>query len=366
MISEPAKIKEYYKALTDRNSQYLGIFYVGVKTTHIFCIATCRARKPKLENVVFYATAKEALQHGFRPCKVCRPTENVAEPPDEIKQIMDLVASDPGKKISDGELRELGYSPGKTRRWFKTHHDMTFHAYQRMIRINVAYEELKSGKRVTASAYGSGYDSLSGFGYSFKNIFDTSPGNAGHVNVIYLHRFTTPLGPMYAGATSKGICLLEFTDRRMLESEFQDLTKRLKAKIIVGRNEHSRRVEQQVNEYFNGSRTGFDVPLDTPGSTFQQSVWEELKKIPFGTTRSYKQQARVIGRPDAIRAVASANGHNRVSIVIPCHRVIGSDGQLTGYGGGLPRKKWLLEHEKYVMSKNVAVHDLKYEIGDQE
>lgn len=352
MISEPAKIKEYYQALTDRNSQYLGIFYVAVKTTNIFCIATCRARKPKLENVVFYATSKEAIQHGFRPCKVCRPMENVSEPPDEVKDLMDLVATHPGKKISDAELRQLGYSPGKIRRWFKTHHDMTFQTYQRMTRINAAYENLKNGNRVTASAFGSGYESLSGFGYTFKNVFDISPGHADQVNVIYLHRFTTPLGPMYAGATAKGICLLEFTDRRMLESEFKDLTKRLKAKIIVGKNDHSRQAQQQVQEYFEGSRTQFDVVLDTPGSEFQQRVWDELKKVPFGTTRTYKQQANVIGQPSAIRAVASANGHNRVSIIIPCHRIIGSDGHLTGYGGGLARKKWLLEHEKEVVGKD--------------
>ena len=184
-----------------------------------------------------------------------------------------------------------------------------------------------------------------------KNIFDTSPENAGQVNVIYLHRFTTPLGPMYAGTTSHGLCLLEFTDRRMLESEFHDLTKRLKARIIVGKNEYSVMAEDQLREYFEGTRTQFTIPLDTPGTVFQQKVWDELQRVPYGTTRSYREQANAVGRPDAVRAVASANGHNRVSIVIPCHRVIGSDGQLTGYGGGLPRKKWLLEHEKNVSSR---------------
>ena len=346
LVEENNVIHQYYQALLDRNSQYLGVFYVAVKTTNIFCIATCRARKPKLENVVFYTTAKEALLNGFRPCKICRPTENVDEPPMEVKRAIELVSENPEKKISDHHLKQLGYSPEKIRRWFKKHHNMTFQAYQRMIRINMAYQNLKKGNTVTTSAFKSGYESLSGFGYTFKNILKTAPGNANQVNIIYLHRFTTTLGPMFACATSQGLCLLEFTDRRILETEFNDLSKRLNAKIIVGKNEHLINVEKQIQEYFEGKRTEFNVPLDTPGTEFQQKVWHHLKEIPFGSTRSYKQQASAIGQPNAIRAVASANGHNRISIIIPCHRVIGSDGKLTGYGGGLPRKQWLLEHEE--------------------
>lgn len=154
MLVENRKIiRQYYQALLDRDSQYLGVFYVAVKTTNIFCIATCRARKPKLENVVFYTTAKEALSNGFRPCKVCRPTENVDEPPVEVKRAIELVTKNPDKKIPDDHLKELGYSPEKIRRWFKKHHNMTFQAYQRMIRINMAYQNLKKGNSVTTSAF---------------------------------------------------------------------------------------------------------------------------------------------------------------------------------------------------------------------
>ena len=354
MLVENRKIiRRYYQALLDRDSQYLGVFYVAVKTTNIFCIATCRARKPKLENVVFYTTAKEALSNGFRPCKVCRPTENVDEPPVEVKRAIELVTKNPDKKIPDDHLKELGYSPEKIRRWFKKHHNMTFQAYQRMIRINMAYQNLKKGNSVTTSAFKSGYQSLSGFGYTFKNLLKTAPENAGLINIIYLHRFTTPLGPMFACATAKGLCLLEFTDHSMLESELKDLGRRLKAMIIAGKNEHLTNVEKQIREYFDGKRYVFDVPLDTPGTAFQQKVWHHLKEIPFGSTRSYKQQAVAIGQPSAVRAVASANGHNRISIVIPCHRVIGSDGTLTGYAGGLPRKHWLLEHERKIKDSSL-------------
>jgi AraC family transcriptional regulator of adaptative response/methylated-DNA-[protein]-cysteine methyltransferase len=151
---------------------------------------------------------------------------------------------------------------------------------------------------------------------------------------------------MFACASTKGICLLDFTDRRMLETEFKDLCKRLNAVILPGENPHLDHVQSEIQEYFSGKRKKFTVPLHTPGTEFQESVWRILQEIPYGEMRSYKQQAILIGNPKAIRAVASANGHNRIGIIIPCHRVIGSDGSLTGYGGGLHRKKWLLDFEK--------------------
>ena len=159
-------------------------------------------------------------------------------------------------------------------------------------------------------------------------------------------KIETPLGEMIAGATDDGICLLEFSDRRMLPTEYKDLARYLKTTIQEGENKHFKTVRKQLEEYFEGSRKEFSVPLVTPGSPFQQAVWKELKSIKYGTTRSYQEQSVALGRPDSVRAVANANGMNRISIIIPCHRVIGSDGRLTGYGGGLKRKKWLLDHEK--------------------
>jgi len=164
--------------------------------------------------------------------------------------------------------------------------------------------------------------------------------------MITLTRIETELGIMIAGAVDDGICLLEFSDRRMLNTEYKDLEKYLKTTIIEGENRHFITIRKELEEYFEGSRKEFSVPLVTPGSAFQQAVWKELMKIPYGTTRSYNQQSVALGKPESIRAVANANGMNRISIIIPCHRVIGSDGHLTGYGGGLKRKKWLLDHEK--------------------
>lgn len=171
------------------------------------------------------------------------------------------------------------------------------------------------------------------------------PPETGHKSVLNTVRFTTPLCPMLACASNQGVCLLEFTDNKRIEREFKDLGKRLNAEILPGNNPHLEQLQEELQKYFAGQLKRFTVPLHTPGTVFQEAVWKVLQDIPYGETRSYKQQAIAQGNPKAVRAVAAANGQNRVSIVIPCHRVIGADGSLTGYGGGLDRKKWLLEFE---------------------
>ncbi len=169
--------------------------------------------------------------------------------------------------------------------------------------------------------------------------------------MIKTTKIETPLGEMIAGATENGICLLEFTDRDALSSDYEDLTKLLETTLKSGRNKYLRLLKKQLKEYFKGKRKEFSVPLVTPGTDFQQAAWAELLKIPYGKTRSYHEQAASLKNPDATRAVAHANASNRIAIVIPCHRVIGADGHLVGYGGGLKRKKWLLDHEKRYSGK---------------
>jgi AraC family transcriptional regulator, regulatory protein of adaptative response / methylated-DNA-[protein]-cysteine methyltransferase len=173
------------------------------------------------------------------------------------------------------------------------------------------------------------------------------------MTVINLTLIETPLGLMYSCASEKGICLLEFTDRRLLNTEFKELIKYYDSKIIPGESQYFPVLKNELNEYFQGKRQEFTIPLDTPGTAFQKQVWEQLLKIPYGKTISYKTQAEAIRNPNAVRAVANANGHNRISIIIPCHRVIGEHGSLTGYGSGLSRKRWLLEHEKKCFNENL-------------
>jgi AraC family transcriptional regulator of adaptative response/methylated-DNA-[protein]-cysteine methyltransferase len=150
---------------------------------------------------------------------------------------------------------------------------------------------------------------------------------------------------MTACATNQGICLLEFSDRSDLETYVQKLSHSLKAILLPGSNVHLDQLQEQVSDYFQGQRKNFNLKLFTPGTDFQNSVWKALQGIPYGETRTYSQQAQLINKPQSIRAVASANGKNRIAIVIPCHRVIGKDGNLRGYAGGVTRKKWLLEFE---------------------
>jgi AraC family transcriptional regulator of adaptative response/methylated-DNA-[protein]-cysteine methyltransferase len=171
--------------------------------------------------------------------------------------------------------------------------------------------------------------------------------------MITITKIETELGIMIAGAVSEGICLLEFSDRRMLNSEYRDLSRYLNTTIGEGDHKHFKTLLKQLTEYFDGTLKEFSLPLVTPGTEFQQKVWRELINIPYGSTRSYLEQSEKLGKPESIRAVANANGMNRISIIIPCHRVIGSDGNLTGYGGGLKRKKWLIDHEKKYSGKAV-------------
>ena len=334
------------KALQERDRRFEGIFVTAIKTTGIFCRPGCRARMPKIENVEFFATAKEALSFGYRPCKLCKPMEQYGEVPDWLKEILQEVHRNPGIKLRDYDLRKRGVDPARIRRWFKKYHNMTFQACLRALRINRAFGTIKLGETVTASAFDSGYDSLSGFNKTFTETTGFTPGQSKSRQVITITRILSPLGPFLAGATEEGVCLLEFTDRRMLETQIKRLKKRLNSELLPGKSKFFEPLSRQLQEYFEGKRKEFSIPLVTPGTDFQKTVWRELQTIPYGKTRSYEAQANAIGNPKAVRAVARANGDNRIAILIPCHRVIGKDGSMTGYGGKIWRKEYLLELER--------------------
>nr|WP_295871537.1 methylated-DNA--[protein]-cysteine S-methyltransferase [uncultured Chitinophaga sp.] len=335
-----------YQASLEKDVAFEGVFFTAVKTTGIFCRPSCRARKPKPENIEFFPTSKECILKGYRPCKVCRPLEQLDQTPDNIRQLLQDLADEPGLKIKDADLLQRGIEPHQVRRWFLKNHGITFHAYQRMFRINSAFKKIQQGESVSGAAFDAGFESLSGFGDSFKSIFGVSPKKSRAQRVIDLKRLETPLGTMYACAVEEGVCLLEFTDRKMLETEFLYLSRVLNATIVQGDNPHFTTLEAQLKAYFAGQLKTFTVPLYMPGSAFQQSVWQVLQEVPYGVTRSYKDQAVALGKPEATRAVANANGMNKISILVPCHRIIGADGSMTGYGGGIWRKQWLLEFEK--------------------
>ena len=335
-----------YDALLNKDSSFEGVFFVGVKTTGIFCRPTCTARKPKKENCSFFRTSKEALLYGFRPCKVCEPLQLNGDYPGQIKALIQVINSDPSVRFRAQDLRKRGIQPEKISRWFKKNMNMTFVAYQKSIRIGNAYGQIRMGEQVTGAAFGSGYDSLSGFTESFKKQTGFTPTESRQRRVIVTTRIPTPLGPMLACATEEGICLLEFVDRPMLETQLKRIEQLLRGKTMPGISKHFESLSMQLTEYFEGKRKLFTIPLILDGAAFQQKVWQMLQEIPYGHTRTYQQQAAMVGNKKAVRAVAKANGDNRIAILVPCHRVIGSNGKLTGYGGGLWRKQFLLDLER--------------------
>jgi AraC family transcriptional regulator, regulatory protein of adaptative response / methylated-DNA-[protein]-cysteine methyltransferase len=339
--------KVMYDALINRDKSYEGIFYVGVKTTGIFCRPVCPARKPDRKNVEYFSSTKDAILAGYRPCKRCNPMQPFGSAPEWLKELFDEMKKDDSIRWKDCDLRARNFDPSRVRRWFKKNHNMTFQAYVRSLRLGKALGNLKHGEDITQTAFAHGYESLSGFRDAIKKITGISAGKSSGVMTVYLNRILTPLGPMLAGATNKGVCLLEFMDRRMLNTQLKILTRRLNCNFTPGSNKYLDQLANELKEYFKGTLNKFTVPLVTPGTEFQNSVWNTLIKIPSGETISYEELAKRIGNPAAVRAVAKSNGDNRIAIVIPCHRIIGKDGNLTGYGGGLWRKKYLIELEKF-------------------
>jgi AraC family transcriptional regulator of adaptative response/methylated-DNA-[protein]-cysteine methyltransferase len=339
-----------YRALVARDPAYEGVFFAGVKTTGIFCRPTCRAKKPRAENVEFFPSTLAALHDGYRPCRLCRPMDREPRPPAVVKKLLRAVEADPTVRLTDKDLVAMGVDPSTARRRFRAYYDLTFQAYQRARRMGLALSEVRAGRPVIDVQLDGGYESTSGFRGAFLRVFGKPPRGARTDDCLLARRFDTPLGKMLALADRQGLRLLEFVDRRGLENEIAHLRRRLRCAVVPGGNETLDAVEAQLRRYFSGERLEFDLPLAPVGSAFQQKVWEALRRIPPGVTRSYAEIAAEIGRAGAQRAVGRANGSNLLSVVIPCHRVIGADGSLTGYGGGVWRKRRLLDHERAVQS----------------
>jgi AraC family transcriptional regulator of adaptative response/methylated-DNA-[protein]-cysteine methyltransferase len=337
---------EMEEAFFGKDASYDGLFYTGVRTTGIFCRPSCPARKPLRKNIEFFPSVSRAVFAGYRPCQRCRPLETDGSPPDWVERLLARVDEDPERRIRSVDLRAVGLTPERVRRHFQKNYGMTFDAWCRARRLGGALEQLREGADLDTAAYDAGYQSLSGFREAFSRHFGAPPGKARTGECIRVAWLRTPIGPMVAGATDEGLCLLEFTDRRMLERQLSILGKRFKRPLVPGDNDHLRQAKDEMDRYFAGELREFTVPLRVEGSDFQQRVWKALLEIPYGETRSYKQLAKSVRSPGAVRAVGQANGMNRIAIVIPCHRVVNADGRLGGYGGGLWRKQHLLALEQ--------------------
>lgn len=328
-----------------RDASYDGVFVFAVKTTGIFCRPSCPSQ-PKRENLEFFRSSGAAARAGYRPCKRCQPELASGEPPAWIAQLMRRAAETPGQKISARDLRTLGIQPERARRWFQKHHGMTFATWCRGLRLSRAFTQIRSGISVDDAVFDHGFDSHSGFREAFVRAFGTTPRRAGQRDCLRVALLDTPLGPMLAAASDGAICQLEFADRRGLGRSYAELRRQFQLPVIPGDNAMLKQLRHELREYFNGQRQEFSVRVELRGTIFQELVWRELQRISFGKTASYAAIARKIGSPTAVRAVARANGTNRLYLLVPCHRVIAKDGYLSGYGGGVWRKRMLLELER--------------------
>ena len=337
---------EMLRAFAERDSSYEGVFVTAVKTTGVFCRPTCSARRPRADNVEFFASPRDALFAGYRPCLRCTPMDIAGAAPGWLRPLLDAVAAEPERRWRDADVAAMGVAPERVRRWFKAHHEMTFQAYCRARRLGAALRQIGKGEGVTDTAFGHGWESLSAFTDSFRKVFGAPPrGAARTVTQLVTRRILTPLGPMVACATADALVLLEFAERRMLEGQLRRVRRALDAVPTPGGNSVLERAAAELDAYFAGSLRAFTVPTAQPGSAWQRRVWERLVAIPYGETTTYGTIARDLGLPRHPRAVASAVGDNALGIVVPCHRVVGATGDLTGYGGGLWRKRRLLDHE---------------------
>lgn len=339
--------EEMELAFYGRDASFDGVFFAAVTTTGIFCRPSCSARKPLRGNVVFYERAAEALYGGYRPCLRCRPLQSEADP-EWVEALVDEIGSQPGRRIKEGDLRERGLDPATVRRRFQRRFGLSFQAFQRARRLASAFEDIKAGSTIDDAVFDHGYESHAGFREAFARLFGTSPGSVAKRggDFIRIAWIDSALGPLVTAATDKGIVFLEFSDRRMIEAQATTLTKRLGLPVAPGKNGFIDKLEVQLRDWLAHRRRDFDLPLFEPGTPFQERVWAALRTIPYGETWSYSELARAIGDPKATRAVARANGMNRIAILVPCHRVIASDGGLGGYGGGMWRKRQLLDLER--------------------
>src|SRR6516165_470347 len=231
-------IKEMERAVNNRDASYDGIFFVAVRTTGIFCRPSCPSRRTLTKNREYFATAKEAIFAGYRPCKRCRPLETDGRPPEWVAQLLGEVERDPQRRWRDRDLRRLAIDPARARRFFMKHYGMTFQAYCRGRRMNEALQQIKRGARLDDVALGNGYDSHSGFRDAFARTFGRTPGKGRDAGCVVVAWAESPLGPLLMGATDDGVCLLEFTDRRALETQIATVRRRFKCAIVPGDHAH--------------------------------------------------------------------------------------------------------------------------------
>ena len=331
-------------AVSRRDAEWDGLFIVAVRTTGIACRPSCPSRPARPENLEFFATLDAASAAGFRPCLRCKPDQQAAEP-EWWPRLVGVVDSAGSARLSDNQIAAQGFDSVRVRRHCRREYGMTFHAWVRARRLAAAQHRLRDGAPLDRVIIDSAWESHSGFREAFSRLVGAPPGRARSGEPVIAATWNSPLGTMVAAAVDEGVVLLEFGDIVRLERQAPTLRRWFHGPVLAGSHPHLVQLFGELEEYFDAKRRDFTTPLVLRGSPFQLAVWHALRAIPYGTTCSYADVARAVNNPKAVRAVGSANGKNRLPIVVPCHRVVNTGGKLGGYGGGLWRKVRLLEVE---------------------
>jgi AraC family transcriptional regulator of adaptative response/methylated-DNA-[protein]-cysteine methyltransferase len=346
--STPNPDDERWTAFIARDASFDGYFYVAVETTGIYCRPSCPARRPKRAHVRFHETAEEAEAAGFRPCKRCKPDQlSLAEQhAAKVTEACRLIETAEEEPSLDAVARKVGLSPYHFHRTFKATLGVTPKAYATAHRNKRVREELSRSETVTEAIYGAGFNSNGRFYATSSEVLGMNPSQfrAGAPDAeINFAIGKSSLGLVLVAASDKGVCAIFFGDDA--KDLARDLKKQFPRARLVGHEPAFEQLVAKVIGFVEDPRGGFGIPLDIRGTAFQHRVWEALRRIPVGSTASYAEIAKAIGAPKAVRAVARACATNRIAVAIPCHRVIGSDGSLTGYAGGIERKRALLAKE---------------------
>ena len=352
MLLTDASDDALYDALLKSDLGYEGQAFVCVTTTGIFCRLSCSARKPRRENVVFERSVKACVDAGFRPCRRCRPLDAPGHP--VIGPLMKLLDAEPERRWRETDLESVGFDPSTVRRAFRRRFGMTFLQVARTRRMGSAAARLARSETVIEAQLEAGYESGSGFRAAFQRLIGAPPAAVRGQSALNADWIDTPIGPMIAIAGEDTLHLLEFNDRKALAAGIARLRRRTGMAVVHRRTPLIESLAAALQDYFSGEAQLPPLALGDHGTEFEKSVWGELVKVPLGETRSYRQIAEAMGRPAAMRAVARANSANQLALLLPCHRVIGTGGALTGYAGGLWRKRWLLEHERRMSEKGIV------------
>ena len=330
----------WWNAVMENDSTFDGKFFYAVESTGIYCKPSCPSKAPKRENVRFFATKEEAEAAGFRPCKRCRPDLLEYDPALEIAK--DIAASIHQRFHDEsfaGFTFPLGISKKHGSEVFKKVYGKTMAQYTKEVRIQKACELLQEGMSIVETASAVGYENLSGFYTQFKKVKAMTPSKYRERYSKHMSRgvVETPIGKLNIVCSKEAVLHVKMAEKE--EEPFEALISNGSDGIYLS-------CKEELEEYFAGKRTTFDLPLAPEGTDFQKKVWQKLCDIPYGETRNYKELATMAGNPKASRAVGMANHENPIMIIIPCHRVIGKDGTLVGYAGGLSVKEYLLDLEK--------------------